>query len=117
VRSLSNECVSSMGRVKIPYYVVVKGRGYWRPHPRMRRFGYSMIRCGKDGPEAWAVADGWNQRWQAFRKGEAPAPAEGARLSRDDAEAVRRYPPGSIGAAFQTYIRTEEWSARAASAR
>jgi hypothetical protein len=106
-----------MGRVKIPYYVVVKGRGYWRPHPRMRHFGFSLIRCGKDGPDAWAVADGWNKKWQAFRKGEAPAPAEAGRLSRDEAEAVRRYPPRSIGAAFQIYIRTEEWSARAASAR
>ena len=106
-----------MGRIKIPYYVVIKGRGYWRPHPRMRRFGFGLIRCGKDGSEAWAVADSWNQRWQAFRRGETPAPLDGARLSRDDAEAARRYPPGSIGAAFQTYLRTEEWAARAASAR
>jgi hypothetical protein len=83
----------------------------------MRRFGFSMIRCGKDGPEAWAVADSWNQKWQAFRRGEAPAPLDAARLSRDEAEAARRYPPGSIGAAFQVYIRTEEWAVRAASAR
>jgi hypothetical protein len=106
-----------MGRVKIPYYVVVKGRGYWRPHPRMRCFGFSLIRCGKDGPQAWAVADGWNQKWQAVRKGEAPPPVDVSKLSRDDAEAARRYPPGSIGAAFQTYIRTPEWAARAMSAR
>jgi len=83
----------------------------------MRCFGFSLIRCGKDGPEAWAIAEGWNQKWQAFRKGLAPAPIDVSKLSRDDAEAVRRYPPGSVGAAFQAYIRTPEWEARAESAR
>jgi hypothetical protein len=72
---------------------------------------------GADGPEAWAIAESWNQKWQAVRKGQAPAPIEASKLSRDDAEAVRRYPPGSVGAAFQAYIRTPEWAARAASAR
>jgi hypothetical protein len=83
----------------------------------MRRFGFSLVRCGKDGPDAWVIAESWNQKWQAVRKGEAPAPIEASKLSRDDAEAVRRYPPGSVGAAFQGYIRTPEWAARAASAR
>jgi hypothetical protein len=83
----------------------------------MRRFGFSLVRCGKDGPEAWAIAESWNQKWQAFRKGQIPAPIEVSKLSRDDAEAARRYPPGSVGAAFQAYIRTPEWSGRAASAR
>ena len=106
-----------MTKIRIPYYVIAKGRGYWRPHPRMRRFGFSLVRCGKDGPEAWAIAESWNQKWQAFRKGQIPAPIEASKLSRDDAEAARRYPPGSVGAAFQAYIRTPEWLARAASAR
>jgi hypothetical protein len=83
----------------------------------MRRFGFSLVRCGKDGPEAWAIADGWNQRWQAFRRGDCPAPAKSSKLSRDEAEAAHRYPSGSIGAVFQVYIRTPEWAARAASAR
>jgi len=47
------------------------------------------------------------------RKGEAPPLVDLDRLSRDEAEAARRYPPGSIGAAFQVYIRTPEWAARA----
>lgn len=106
-----------MGRIKIPYYVVAKGRGYWRPHPRMRAFGFQMVRCGADGPEAWAIAAEWNKRWQAVRKGEAPPLVNLDQLSRDQAEAARRYPPGSIGAAFQVYIRTPEWSGRAHSAR
>ena len=99
-----------MGRVKIPYYVVAKGRGYWRPHPRMRAFGFQMIRCGPDGPDAWAIAAEWNKRWQAVRKREAPPLVNLDKLSRDQAEAARRYPPGSIGAAFQVYIRTPEWA-------
>jgi hypothetical protein len=102
-----------MGRVKIPYYVVVKGRGYWRPHPRMRALGFQIVRCGPDGPEAWALAAEWNNRWQAVRKREAPPPVSLDHLSRDEAEAARRYPPGSIGAAFQVYIRTTEWETRA----
>jgi hypothetical protein len=114
---LINEFDASMGKVKIPYYVVAKGRGYWRPHPRMRRYGFQIVRCGADGPEAWALAADWNRRWQAVRQGEAPAPVNLDKLPRDAAEATRRYPPGSVGAAFQIYIRTPEWDARALSTR
>jgi hypothetical protein len=102
-----------MGRVKIPYYVVIKRRGYWRPHPRMRTLGFQIVRCGPDGPDAWAVAAEWNKRWQAVRNGEVPAPVNLGQLPRDQAEAARRYPSGSVGAAFQIYIRTPEWNARA----
>jgi hypothetical protein len=42
-----------------------------------------------------------------------PAPVNLDKLPRDAAEAARRYPPGSVGAAFQVYIRTPEWDARA----
>ena len=106
-----------MGKIKIPYYVVVKGRGYWRPHPRMRSYGFQIVRCGADGPEAWALAADWNRRWQAVRQGNAPAPVNLDKLSRDAAEVARRYPPGSVGAAFQVYIRTPEWDARASLTR
>ena len=106
-----------MGRVKIPYYVVIKGRGYWRPHPRMRSLGFQIARCGPDGPDAWKIADEWNRRWQAVRRGEAVAPIDAGKQTRSQAEALRRYPPGSVGAAWQAYIRTPEWSKRALSAR
>jgi hypothetical protein len=106
-----------VGRIKIPYYVVVKRRGYWRPHPRMRGYGFNIIRCGPDGPDAWKIAEEWNQRWQAVRRGDAPPLVDVSKLTRDDAEVARRYPAGSIGAAFQRYIRTPEWAARAFSAR
>jgi hypothetical protein len=102
-----------MGKVKIPYYSVIAGRGYWRPTSKMRAFGFQIVRCGKDGPQAWALAADWNSRWQAVRKGKSPPLVDFDQLSRDQAEAARRYPPGSIGSAFQVYIRTPEWAARA----
>jgi hypothetical protein len=106
-----------VGKVKIPYYVVVKGRGYWRPIPKMKALGFSIVRCGPDGPEAWKIAAEWNERWQAVRRGDAPPMVDVLQLSRDQAEVVRRYPPRSVGAAFQTYIQTHEWASRALSAR
>jgi hypothetical protein len=102
-----------MGKIKIPYYSAIAGRRYWRPKRGMRALGFQIVRCGPDGPEAWAIADEWNKRWQAIRKGEAPPLVNLDQLSRDEAEAARRYPPGSVGAAFQVYIRTPEWAARA----
>jgi hypothetical protein len=102
-----------MGRIKIPYYTVIAGRGYWRPSRKMRALGFQIVRCGADGPEAWTIAAEWNGRWQVVRKGETPPPLNLDRLSRDEAEAARRYPPGSIGSAFQVYIRTPEWATRA----
>jgi hypothetical protein len=68
-------------------------------------------------PKQWAIAAEWNKRWQAVRKGDAPPLVNLDQLSREQAEAARRYPPGSVGAAFQVYIRTPEWTARAYSAR
>lgn len=107
-----------MGRVKIKYYVIKKsGRAYWRPTKRMRLAGFHLVPLGIDGPEAWALAEEWNCRWQTVRKGEAPPLIDTSTLSRDQAEATRRYPAGSIGAAFQRYIQTPEWSARALSTR
>jgi hypothetical protein len=107
----------AVGKVKIPYYCVMKGRGYWCPTRRMKALGFSIVRCGPDGAEAWKVAAEWNERWQAVRRGDALPPADASQLSRDQAEVVRRYPPRSVGAAFQAYIRTDEWGARALSAR
>jgi hypothetical protein len=65
-----------MGEVKIPYYTVRRnGRGFWEPRPHMRSLGFRSVPCGLDGPDAWAVAETWNRRWQAVRHGEAPSPA------------------------------------------
>ncbi len=73
----------AVGRIKIPYYVVMKGRGYWCPTRRMKALGFSIVRCGPDGPEAWKIAAEWNERWQAVRRGDAVAPVDTSQLSRD----------------------------------
>jgi hypothetical protein len=106
-----------VGKVKIPYDIVVKGRGYWWPSRKMRVLGFSIVRCGPDGPSAWKIAAEWNERWQSVRRGEAAAPVDTSKLSRDQAEIARRYPPRSVGSAFQDYIKTDEWEAKAQSAR
>jgi len=97
-----------MGRAKIPYYVVLKGRGYWRPAPRMKLLGFRDIRCGPDGPAAWEIASEWNERWQKVRRGETISPFEQERrnLSPAEAEELAIYPEGSIGYAFRRYRRT-----------
>jgi hypothetical protein len=114
----SNSGWPALGRVKIPYYFVKpSGRAYWRPTRSMRFRGFHLVPLGHDGPAAWTLAEEWNRKWQAVRRGEAPPLNDLSKLPADQAEAARRYPPGSIGAAFQRYIRTHEWSARALSAR
>lgn len=107
----------SLGRIKIPYYVIAKGRGYWRPSASMKRVGFDDIRCGVDGPQAWAIAESWNQRWQLVRTGRALPPNEATEVTREEAEAARKYPARSVGAAFQIYIRTDEWKNKAHSTR
>ena len=65
-----------MADVKIPYYTVRRnGRGFWEPKAHMRALGFYSVPCGADGPDAWAIAEEWNRRWQAVRRGEAPSPA------------------------------------------
>ena len=103
---------------KLRYFVRKEsGFCYWRPTRRMRSLGFRLVPLGKDGPVAWAMAEEWNKKWDAVRLGRAPPLIDLSKLSRDEAEAVRRYPAGSIGAAFQSYIRTPEWEAHALSAR
>jgi hypothetical protein len=63
----------------------------------MRAYGFENVRCGPDGPAAWAVADEWEQRWQRARKG----------LS----EPLRKvFPRNSVGDAFERFRKTREWS-------
>jgi len=49
-------------RIKLPYYSIIAGRGYWRPTREMRALGFQIVRCGSDGPARWAIAAEWNQR-------------------------------------------------------
>lgn len=104
----------SLGKVTIPYYVVIKGRGYWRPSAKMRALGFSDVRCGPDGPEAWAVAKAWADKWEMVRTGRAASPAARDVASSDPetAEAAMIYPPGSLGEAFARFRRTDQWKTR-----
>jgi hypothetical protein len=109
----------SMGKIDLKYYVLIKGRGYWRPTKRMKELGFSDIRCGPDGPPAWKIAADWNERWQRVRRGEEAAPASlpPQKLTREQTELARRYPRGSVGVGFQRFLCTDEWSSRALSPR
>ena len=90
-----------MGRVKIPYYIVKGGRGYWNPTAAMKRVGFASVACGPDGPDAWAIAATWNARWLQYRRGsEAP-----------------RWPSGSLGEAFERFRITETWARKAPKTR
>ena len=91
----SRQC--EMGKIKIPYYSVRKGRGYWLATERMQAMGFpSSVPCGPDGPDAWKIAQEWNVRWQAARTGREPAPKH-------------VWPRGSLGEAFDRFRRTETW--------
>jgi hypothetical protein len=81
----------------------------------MRALGFYSVPCGQDGPDAWAIAEEWNRRWQAVKRGEAPSPAMAAaeNLSPERAEELTVYPPRSLGEAFRRYRRTDEWARKA----
>jgi integrase len=77
----------------------------------MRALGFYNVPCGPDGPDAWAIAEEWNRRWLAVRKGEAPSPAmvTAENLSPEQSEELTVYPPKSLGEAFRRYRQTDQW--------
>lgn len=88
----------AVGKVKIPYYVLRKGRGYWITTKKMQAAGFpTCIPCGPDGPEAWKIAQEWNARWQAARTGREPAPKH-------------VWPSGSLGESFDRFRKSNEWA-------
>jgi len=86
-----------LGEIKLKHYVVRKGRGYWLVTPRMRAYGFENVRCGPDGPQAWAIAKEWEDRWQLARKGV-------------DTSLRKVFPKDSVGDAFERFRLTNEWS-------
>ena len=88
-----------MARIKLKHYVKRKGgkHCYWLPTPKMIKVGFRPIPCGPDGPAAWNIAQEWEDRWQAFRKGIEPASSP-------------RWPVDSISAGFQRYRKTDGWT-------
>jgi hypothetical protein len=90
-----------MGRVKIPYYIIKGGRGFWNPTAIMKHAGFASVPCGPDGPEAWAIAAVWNERWRAYRHG----------------SSAPRWAVGSLGEAFERFRKTETWARKAPKTR
>ncbi len=86
-----------VSKIRYQHYVVRKGRGYWLVTPKMKAMGFHNIRCGKDGPQAREIADEWEKRWQAARRG------------LGDSGPRKQYPKNTLGDAFDRFRRTNEW--------
>jgi hypothetical protein len=71
----------------------------------MQSAGFSIVRCGEDGPLAWAIAEQWNARWDQvkaqLRRGEPTG---------NPAKVVKLYPSGSLGDAFARFRGTNTWA-------
>lgn len=106
-----------MGRVKVRYYVVRNGRGFWQPKASIRALGFTAVACGEDGPNAWARAEDMNLKVKRVKAGLEPAPALARTMSVEAAEDMRVHPVGSIAEAFARYRRTEEFARKAAATR
>jgi hypothetical protein len=92
-----------LGWIKVRYYTVKKGRGYWQATPEMQAAGFpASVACGKDSTKAQEIAALWNSRWDDHRTG---------RSTR------RQWPPGSLGEAFERYRDTEAWKGKAPKTR
>lgn len=92
-----------MGWVKIRYYAVRRGRGYWLTTPTMQAAGFpKCVACGPDGQDAHRIAESWNRRWDDHRKG---TTAQAQPLA------------GSLAEAFGRYRATATWKSKAPKTR
>lgn len=92
-----------MARVKIPYYRIKRGNGFWEPTPEMRSAGLRPLACGPDGPEAWAKAQQRYKEWQKIK----------AKDRRRALPEPIRAIAGSLDEAFRRYRLTAEWREKA----
>jgi len=74
----------------------------------MKALGFSNVRCGEDGPLAWAIAEQWNARWQQVR-----AQLRKGEPTTNPARIQKIHPPGSLGEAFTRLRETENWKRKA----
>jgi hypothetical protein len=93
-----------MARVRIRYYRPprngAEGPGFWEPGKQADTFNLPRsVPCGPDGPAAWAIAQSWNTKLDAARRGE------------DQPTAV--YPKGTFGSFWEKFRRTPSWDAMA----
>lgn len=104
--------------VRIPYSSVRNGNRFFEPRGRMVRMGFRPQALGPDNEATRRRAMALYERWLAVRTGRASvAPTKGAKATREEACLAKRYPHGSIGEAWQTYVRGGEWARKAASTR
>ena len=97
--------------VKIPYSPVRNGNRFFQPTPAMRAKGFRPLALGPDNEASRARALRLYEMWNAAR---ADPNNDG---SKEQAVALRRYPVGSIGEAWQKWVNSDEWSRMAASTR
>lgn len=90
-----------MATVKIAYYRVKRGNGFWEPTREMREAGLIALACGPDGPEAWQKAEKCNARWRVLK----------AKEKTVNTRIVA--PRGSLYEAFLRYRATNEWWTKA----
>src|SRR4051794_35329583 len=93
-----------MTKVKIPYYVVKAGKGYFQPTKTLRAIGFEARTLGPDGPAAWAEA--WRM-YEAIRK------PRGAGTTSNE----KAYPMNSVGYAWERFRRTDAWANKSFSTR
>jgi hypothetical protein len=103
-----------MGQIDIPNYRVQgsNNRGFWKPNARQRAAGFPNTPCGPDGPNAWALAEEMNAKWQAYLQGDLPAPALAGtkcEFTPEEADDLIPYRKGSLGFGFQQYRKTSVW--------
>jgi hypothetical protein len=84
-----------VGQIRITYYIVRNGRGFWNPTKAMKTAGFAAVPCGPDGPEAWRIAREWSARWEQYRKG--------------CESALPLWPHGSLGDVFERYREMDAW--------
>ncbi|WP_146604382.1 hypothetical protein [Rhodoplanes roseus] len=76
----------------------------------MRKLGFSMVDCGEDGPQAWAIAHRCNERWDEARK--AARAARKGEAVESSGPAARVYPAGSLGEGYARYRATATWKSK-----
>lgn len=106
----------SLGRGTPRHYKLKRNnRAFWEPTATMKAHGFVSVPLGAHGPDAFKMAEEWNQRWDDTRTGKHPSPASSREqnLSPERAEELTVYPARSLGEAFKGFRRTDEWAKKA----
>lgn len=103
---------------RIPYTSVRNGNRFFEPRGRMVAAGFPPRSLGPDDERARKEAWRLYNEWRAVRGGKSTAPTGPAETCTEQVSASRAYAtPGSIGAAWQEWVRTEQWKKLALSNR